>query len=167
MIGLDISKINATAPYKVFLTERYHYYGFVTRSDVVLYVGFDEDDLISTESYQLILLNGNRKPSPRDTSVRDTIFAIINEFFRVNNATMLYICETGDGKQAMRSRLFSHWFSAFADKGKYAMMQSTIEDLEGISNYFAIITRNDNPHFDEVLEEFRSAVKFFREKPKE
>lgn len=66
MKELDIAKINETAPYKVFNTRRYHYYGFKTKADVVLLVGFEEDDLLSSESYQFTILNGSGKPSPRD-----------------------------------------------------------------------------------------------------
>lgn len=165
MKELDVNRINQTAPYKVFTTERYHYYGFETKTGVFLYVGFDEDDLLTSESYQFVVLNGNNKPSPRDEWVKDTIFAIIKEFFRVNNAVMLYICETGDGKQAMRSRLFSHWFSTFADNGKYSILQSSIVDREGIDNFFAIILRNDNPNIQQVIAEFTSTVNFFSHKP--
>lgn len=167
MKELDIAKINETAPYKVFNTRRYHYYGFKTKTDVVLLVGFEEDDLLSSESYQFTILNGNGKPSPRDNDVKKTIFSIIKEFFRVNNATMLYICETGDNKQAMRSRLFSRWFSTFADKGKYSILQSSIVDREGVDNFFAVILRNDNPNIAQVIAEFTSNVKFFRHKPNE
>ena len=65
----------------------------------------------------------------------------------------------------MRSRLFSHWFADFANKCKYVFLQSSILDTEGIENYFAIITRTDNPHLDNVMAEFTSAVKLFRQKP--
>jgi len=165
MKELNIDRINETAPYKVFNTGRYHYYGFRTKAGVVLFVGFDDDDLLSTESYQFSIVNGNDKPSPRDNGVKDTVFAIINEFFRVNNATMLYICETGDGRQAMRSRLFSHWFTTFTDKGKYSILQSSIVDSENIENYFAIILRNDNPNLQQVITEFANTVNFFSHKP--
>lgn len=165
MKGLDVAIINETAPYKVFTTERYHYYGFETKAGVIIYVGFDDDELLSSESYQFTILNGNNKPSPRDNGVKDTIFAIINEFFRVNNATMLYICETGDGRQAMRSRLFTHWFSTFAGKGKYSILQSSIVDREGVDNFFAIIIRNDNPNINQVITEFTCTVNFFSHKP--
>lgn len=165
MNELDIDRINSIAPYKVFRTKRYGYYGFVTKTGVAISVGFDNDDLLSTESYQFAIVNTNNKPSPRDKALRDTIFAILNEFFRVNNATMLYICEDGDGRQAIRSRLFSHWFSTFADKGIYTILQSSIVDREGVNNFFAIITRNDNPNFEQVMEEFSRTVHFFSHKP--
>ena len=60
----------------------------------------------------------------------------------------------------MRSRLFSHWFADFADKNKYAFLQSSIVDKECTENYFAIITRNDNPNFDDVMDECKSAIRF-------
>lgn len=100
-----------------------------------------------------------------DRKVRDTIFAIIQEFFRVNNATMLYICETGDGKQAMRSRLFSHWFAVLADKGLYSILQSSVTDEEGLENYYAVITRKDNPFAAQVMTEFYATTYFFSHKP--
>lgn len=48
MKELDLERINETAPYKVFNTGRYHYYGFKTKADVVLFVGHDDDDLLGT-----------------------------------------------------------------------------------------------------------------------
>lgn len=37
--------------------------------------------------------------SPRDSKVRETVMCIVDEFFRKNQAALLYICETGDGMQ--------------------------------------------------------------------
>lgn len=165
MNQLDIARINETAPYEVFKSERFNYYGFITDASVLLYVGFDEDDLLTSPSYQLVLLNGNNRPSPLDPNVRQTIIEIIREFFRVNNATMLYICETADGKQAMRNRLFRHWFDIFAKKEAFVLLDSKIIDREGVTNYIAIITRKDNPYFNNVIDDFTSAIKFFGEKP--
>lgn len=168
MRKLDIDHINQNATYKVSeLKSRQNYFSFTSKADVKFAVGFDEDNFISHESYQLIIANINQKPSPRDSGVRDTIFAIIQEFFRINNVTMLYICDTGDGKQAMRSRLFSYWFSTFAENGLYTILQSSITDEEGIDNYFAIISRKDNPFSAQVMKEFYENTYFFSHKPKE
>lgn len=167
MTDLDIEKINQISPYKVYTSHRKGYYGFISKSGVEFVVGFDEDEFLSSDSYQLIIANVNHKPSPRDSKVRICIFAIMKEFFRVNNSTILYICETGDGKQAQRSRLFTYWFSSFADKGKFTLLQSSIVDDEGIDNFFAIISRNDNPSLKQVMNEFYENVNFFNNKPKE
>lgn len=73
-----------------------------TTHDVYYSVGFMEDDLLMQEdAYQLIIANVNHLLSPRDAKVRDTVIGIVDEFFRVNNTTLLYICETGDSKQSM------------------------------------------------------------------
>ena len=130
-------------------------------------IGFDEDDFISSESYQFIIVKANDVPSPMDKGVRDTVFVVIQEFFRANNSVMLYICDTGDGKQAMRSRLFHYWISSFLDKGKFTVLQSSVKDGEGIDNYYAIITRNDNPHAKEAINEFWETTYLFSQKPKE
>lgn len=164
MNALDISRINETSPYKVSLNQ-HGYLQFTTQAGVVLAVDFDEDDILQTESYWFIITNSNNKPSPRDAKVRDTVFAIITEFFRVNNATVLYICESGDGRQAMRSRLFSHWFTTFADNLQYTYFQSSIVDAEGVTNFFAAITRTDNPNLHSIMTEINKAVSFFRHKP--
>ena len=166
MNALDISRINETSPYKVSLNP-HGYLQFTTQAGVVLAVGFDEDDILQSESYWFIITNSNNKPSPRDAKVKNTVFAVITEFFRVNNATVLYICESGDGRQAMRSRLFSRWFTTFADNLKYTYLQSSIVDSEGVTNFFAAITRTDTPNLHSVMAEFTEAVHFFREKPKE
>lgn len=62
--------------------------------------------------------NVNKIPSPRDLKMRDTVMLIIENFFNMNEAALLYICESGDGKQHMRSRLFEYWFSSYQMKDK-------------------------------------------------
>ena len=42
--------------------------------------------------------------------VRETILAIVEEFFAKNNAAFLYICDTSGGLQKMRNRLFKYWY---------------------------------------------------------
>ena len=66
-----------------------------------------------TATYQFSIINFNNKKSPRDPKVRETIIAIIENFFMESQEVMLYICETGDGKQSMRSRLFEYWFNHY------------------------------------------------------
>lgn len=112
---LDIEKINAKAPYPVSATKDPNWVRFKTEYGVLYIAGFDRDNtsMPETETYQFTILNGNHKKSPRDPKVRETIVAIIEDFFVENNEVMLYICETGDSKQSMRSRLFEYWFNHY------------------------------------------------------
>lgn len=82
-----------------------------------------------------------------------------------DNTTLLYICDTGDGKQRLRSRLFEWWFSAYSKKALYTSVTSSVVDEDGITNYATIIVRNDNPRIVEIIAEFTSTISLLNQKP--
>lgn len=165
MNTLVLKAINSKAAYHVELNEQDGFFQFFTDSGVHYSVGFIEDDvLLSKESYQLIIANLNRK-SMRDRKVRDTIVAIIDEFFNYNNSTLLYICETSDNRQSMRSRLFEYWFSTYNRKSQFTTLSSSIVDREGVINYATIILRNDNPDLSEIVTECSESIQALSQKP--
>lgn len=142
---------------------------FLTDSSVQYAAGFDKDDTTMpvTETYQFSIINGNHKKSPRDPKVRETIIAIIENFFMENQEVMLYICETGDGKQSMRNRLFEYWFNHYRKHWNIMFLTASITDENGILNYAGIVLRNDHPRLKEIVNEFTTAVTLFNEKPVE
>ncbi len=165
MESLSLEHINKAAPYQVEPAEE-GFYQFFTDGGVHYSVGFMEDDILLTkDSFQFIVANLNNHKSPRDRKVRDTIVAIVDEFFHRNNATLLYLCETGDNKQSMRSRLFEYWFSTYNRKALFTMMSSSVVDAEGVVNFVTIIMRNDNPHLFENIAEFTTSIKLLNQKP--
>ena len=89
MNTLSIQAINARAPYDV--TEAgASCYQFFTDHGVHCTVEFVLDDsLLSHETYHLVIVNVNHQKSPSDMKVRDTIIAIIDEFFESNNTISL------------------------------------------------------------------------------
>ena len=110
---LSLQAINELSSYKVTGVGQ-GCYQFFTDHGVHCTVEFVLDDsLMSHETYHLVIVNVNHQKSPSDVKVRDTIIAIIDEFFAENNTTLLYICETGDKKQALGNRLFERWFSTY------------------------------------------------------
>lgn len=124
------------------------------------------DDLITEgESFQLVIANLNNKKSLRDTKVKDSVLAIIDEFFNKNQSTLLYICETGDGKQSMRSRLFEHWFNTYNRKMLFTLLTTSVIDEEGEINFATLIIRNDNPKLPEIVMEFTESVRLLSQKP--
>ncbi|WP_288325672.1 MULTISPECIES: DUF6169 family protein [Bacteroidaceae] len=163
---LSLKRINENSSYPVETTGEDGFYQFFTDRGVHYSVGFMEDDiLLSQNSYQLIIANINNHKSPRDHKVRDTIIAIVDEFFRNNNSTLLYICETSDSKQSMRSRLFEYWFSTYNRKALFTMISSSIVDEEGVVNFATIILRNDNPNLSEIIAEFTESIQLLSQKP--
>ncbi len=166
MKPLSLQKVNETSPYEVQMAVSPNTYRFVTDYGVEIAISFDLDDLLETgEAYMFNIINANKQRSPRDVKVRDTVIAIIDNFFDTNEVALLYICETGDSRQAMRNRLFESWFAYANGQEQYVIMVANIRDLEDVDNYAAIILRKDNPHFVEYVSEFNSTVNMFMLKP--
>ena len=168
-MNLNVDKINAVAPYSVTATKDPNWVMFKTDYGVLYAAGFDRDDtsMPETETYQFTILNGNHKKSPRDSKVRETIVAIIEDFFVENNEVMLYICETGDSKQSMRSRLFEYWFNHYKKGWNVMYLYATVKDDAGVLNYAAIIIRQDHPRLKEIIREFTDAVTVLNDKPQQ
>lgn len=165
MNSLSLHAVNASSTYEVSAVND-GCYQFFTDYGVHCTVEFVLDDsLLSHETYHLVIVNVNHQKSPSDVKVRDTIIAIIDEFFVENNTTLLYICETGDKKQALRNRLFERWFSTYERKAQYTFVASSLKDEEGIENYTAIIVRNDNPELSAIIAEFTETISLLSSKP--
>ncbi len=167
MIVLNESKINDTAPYHVVINKD-GYATFTTNNGLHYIVGFDPDDAsLSLLCYQLVIINSDNKPSPRDKKLRDTVISIVKDFFEGNNEVVLYICETGDGKQAMRNRLFQFWYSRESNKLDVTYLSAAIQDEEGVTNYVTIIMRNDNPNYTIAYQNFGETIQLLNNKPKQ
>lgn len=83
-----------------------------------IFISFEKDDILQSGIvYQFGISNPQGTKSPRDQKVRNTILAIIEEFFNKNKAALLYICETGDGMQKC-AVVCSNIGLAFITKGK-------------------------------------------------
>ena len=101
---------------------------------------------------------------PNDMKVRDTIFLIIEEFFASNPNILLYQCETGDNRQAMRDRLFLRWFKNYEHNDRFYIKVSTIV-AKKVKNYAAMIVEKNNPRLETITKDFDEFVGFFQNKP--
>ena len=87
----------------------------------------------------------------------DTITCVIEAFFEANPEILLYVCETGDGKEAMRNRLFLRWLKDYTQKEIFYVEHVEIE-AEGVMNFAAIIVQKSNPCLETIIADFRSAI---------
>lgn len=164
MQELNLNRLNLNSPYTYWPMEN-NSYGFRTDYGVIYRVGFYENNLIwADDTYEFGINNENHKTSPNDKKVKKTILAIIEEFFLSNPTVLLYQCETGDNRQAMRARLFAKWFNDYAKKDNYIIQAAIIKD-ESVDNYIGIIIPRDNPNLEIYLSQFNEFVQFFTEKP--
>ena len=50
-------------------------------------------------------------------------------------------------------------------KDKFILMPVSIEDMDGVENFAALIIRKDNPNILDIVAEFSNTVAMFRVKP--
>lgn len=163
---LSVESINNNSPYKVDYATNKAFVIFSTDYDVHYLVGFEYDDTsFGFDAYQLVVINSDNKKSPKDSKARKTIIAIVEDFFSNNENVLLYICETGDSKQAMRSRLFQYWFSSYINKSLFTFVSASVTDEDGVVNHAAIILRSDNPMMPYIISEFSQTINLLNNKP--
>lgn len=163
MVNLDLEIVNKLSPYPVKVrTEKVYY--FKTDFGMLCTIMFMEDYSIwETGAYQFIINNESNTPSPLDTKLRDTVFILIEVFFNVNPEILLYICETGDGKQEFRSRLFVRWFNTYSGREAYILETAEVNDGE-TNNFAALIVQKSNPKLSKILSEFDETISILTHK---
>lgn len=166
-IKLNLDDINAVIPYKLTAsTADSNTFWFTTDYGVTYAISFTLNNLLfGIDAYEFAIVNTNNRKSPRDSKLRQTVQTFIYEFFKEPKAVLLYLCETGDNKQRSRNRLFESWFKSSSHKSELVYLTSSICDDEDVTNYFGLITRNDNPNLPQILTEFGETVLLFSEKP--
>lgn len=166
MVNISAERINKVAPYKVVEKDDPGYVYFTTDHGVRYRVGYEYTEMVScVETYEFVIINVDHLKSPRDSKLRDTIMAIVYDFFQSSELAMLYICETGDEKQSMRDRLFRYWASKNPRFESFSVWSATVKDEDGMTNYATLILRNDNPKMEEAAAEFAATVKLLNSKP--
>ena len=100
MKQLSLKTINASSPYDVMMVNP-NTYRFVTDYSVEIAISFDLDDLLEHgEAYMFNITNVNKQRSPRDMKVRDTVIAIIDNFFETNDLLFfIYVKRAIESKQ--------------------------------------------------------------------
>ncbi len=162
MIELALDYINKQAPYKVSLSCRGDYV-FETFHGIHYSISFIEDEQLGgCETYQFIIERLDNKHTSYDSGVEDTILAIIYEFFRLHLYVLLYFCDTSDGREAKRNRLFMSWFQKHADKTRFTICSANAT-VEGQGIYAAIIVENRNPLLNDIISEFNSTASMLAE----
>ena len=166
MNELSLERVNANAPYEVVRREgRYVHLFFCNDYGVDYEISFRPDDSIVTSgAFALDITRRTQKESPGDPKFRLTLVAIIEEFFWQNNDVMLYLTETGDGRQAMRNMLFIQWFNTYEHRDRY-VIRAAEGRMEGQLNFMALFSRTDNPRLQQALDEFEETVSLLFDPP--
>ena len=166
MNPLDLTRVSRLSPYKVW-TEDGRDYNIETHRGQIFVIGFMDDYSIwQTGAYQFTINNQSHQPSPLDLKLRETILLLIEAFFAANPDILLYICETGDGRQAFRSRLFVRWFNTYSGRDAYVMQTAEVQEGK-TKNFAALIVQKSNPRLKEILAEFDETISILTNKPEQ
>jgi len=164
MIDFSLKHILEKSPYDITLSEA----GFIFLTDNGIHyrVSFDKEDIVlgGCDTYQLILQNVEHLRPSYDPKVALTIMAIIEEFFRSNMEVLLYICDTSDGRESGRNRLFLRWFDKHAEPERYTIHTANAK-VEDETVYAAIIIENRNPRLKEIIADFDQTAALLTDKP--
>lgn len=164
MIDFSLNRILEDSPYGITLSGT----GFIFKTDYGIHyrVSFDKEDIVlgNCETYQLILQNVENVRMPHDPKVELTVLAIIYEFFRSNQHVLLYICDTSDGKESSRNRLFLYWFEKHAEPNRFTICTAHAQ-IEDEVVYAAIIVDNRNPKVNEITADFEKTSSLLADKP--
>ena len=161
MNTLNLENITNQAPYQITLVEEEPcIFYFQTDYEVEYEIVIKSNDLfIPSGAYALDIINIWGKTSPGDAKFRQTLMAIIEEFFRQNNEVLMYVTETEDKKQAFRNRLFIRWFNTYEHHDRY-IIKTAEGKMKGQTNFLAIIMRKDNPQREQAIKEFEETIEF-------
>ena len=157
MIHYSLAHINAKSPYEVVLN--YGDLDFTTEYGIRYSVSFIEDQpLGGCETYQFAFRKRDNVRSSYDPNVQMTLLAIIEEFFAENKNVLLYICDTSDGREEKRNRLFIRWFEELATPDRFTLCTANAT-IEGEGFYAAIIVENSNPWLQDITADFERTAK--------
>ncbi|MDO4210582.1 MAG: DUF6169 family protein [Bacteroidales bacterium] len=145
--------INESAPYKVIQSTNSSVQ-FATEQGTLYEVGFVQDLSLGIDGvFQFFITNVNNSVAVRDEKIRDTVWAVLENFFTENEYAMLYICDVSDGRQTARNRLFRMWFSEYANHSLYKLL--TAEASYMGEQYFAsLIIKRTNPYYAQYSAKF-------------
>lgn len=159
MITLNIENINRQSPYFVTCEADSVYY-FYTDFGVGYNIVIKPNDIfLPSGAFVLDIINIWNVTSPGDPKFKQTLIAIVEEFFRQNNDVMLYVTETKDSKQAFRNRLFLRWFNTYENKKRF-FIKTAEGKMDGKMNFLAMISRKDNLNLQRAVQEFEDTVSF-------
>ena len=155
MIFIPADKINLRAPYRVRQVDD-SVFAFTTKHGISYTASFVADVSFFDEGvYQFFLIKTSSKKGRKDDDISETVKVIIEEFFAHEEAVMLYICDTADGRQASRDRLFRAWFYSFEESESYTLHTEgmMIDNMRYLSS---ILLRKDHPMVIQVLSAFHN-----------
>lgn len=130
-------------------------YTFVNRDGIKYHASFYSveplyPEFVDTYSFSIEL--ENKKAHPMDRRIAITIAEILKRFFKVNTNAMIMVCDSTDGKELKRRKLFDKWFEHFSDDS--VLKYDASAPLEEYQLFISLYLSKDNPNMENLLQAF-------------
>lgn len=135
-------------------------YSFTTKHGVVYHVYFLDYSAYLPSFSSVYMFNIEPEEDtahPMDSRIAVTVVELLKRFFAHNENAMIMVCDTLDGKELKRKRLFSRWFLQY-NNGDIQKFDASSED-EDYLLYVSLFVHKKNPHFKELVSAFYELVK--------
>lgn len=156
MLRFNLERLQKVVPYPLTFDGE-GTFSFVTKAGRHYDIGFIEDySLEHDDCYQFFITTPERGGYAPDDDIRGTIVALIEEFFRLNDAAILYICDISDGHQAARNRLFRSWYERYSDKLLFECKTAEFE-VDNIKYFATILVKKQgviSSEFSKIFDDF-------------
>lgn len=152
-------ELNLQHPYKYIKVANLEYY-FTTKHGIEYHVYFicaDNMHPVFNESYWFNIEPTDRRPHPIDCKIAVTIVHILKEFFTNHERSMLMVCDTIDGKQQKRRKLFNRWYKRF-NTGELLAFNAMTEN-DDYTLHVSLYVMKNNCRMREIIDAFYELAK--------
>lgn len=149
---------NLLNPFEISEVERFDY-SFVSRDGIKYRVFFSPLQECYPElpnTYSFSIEPEDRTPHPFDRRIAMTVVAILERFFRNNENAMIMICDTLDGKERKRRKLFDRWFKMYND-GRLIKMDAA-GSVDQYELFLSIYFTKTNPNKEQLKVAFQELL---------
>ncbi len=153
-------ELDLPSPYKIFRREEnnnFSYYEFTSDKGVNYYIHFDVCEYLEEfidHGKVFYMSFGRKRKESFDIKIRETIICVLGFFFNTKENVLLYLCDTNDGKQLVRRRIFDSWYDLYA----FSLNVDKIDEViisDDEEYYTSMIVRKDNTFYNEYVTAFR------------
>lgn len=157
MIAEDFEPSNIIAPLKIYKRKDRDVYYFKVNSSEYN-VAFVESTPLGTLQLDSIIIARDSKDNNGNTKVSQTIIAILENLL-CKNRILCFTCDTDDGRQIARQRLFKNWFTNNPTSSDFDML--SIDESDDLCG--GILIKKDNPLYPVYLEKVKEFKKEMEE----
>lgn len=145
---------NFQSPYKIDEEEPLDY-TFINRDGIKYHATFYSVESLYPEfvdTYSFSIEPEDKRSHPIDRRIAITIADILRRFFAVNTNAMIMVCDSTDGKEVKRRKLFDRWFEHFSDDS--ILKYDASAPLAEYQLFISLYINKDNPNKEVLLRSF-------------